>query len=84
MGRGCVLMCCSVWMQLRNQRREQEGGGSVVVGRERGRERERERERERLLPLLLRLIKTAPTFLLNHPASHRTKHFYQCLYLGKQ
>lgn len=24
------------------------------------------------------------TFLLNHPASQRTKHFYQCLYLGKQ
>lgn len=39
---------------------------------------------ERLLPLLLRLIKTAPTFLLNQPASQRTKHFYQCLYLGKQ
>lgn len=39
---------------------------------------------ERLLPLLLRLIKTAPTFLLNHPASQRTKHFYQCLYLDKQ
>lgn len=39
---------------------------------------------ERLLPLLLRLIKTAPTFLLNHPASPRTKHFYQCLFLGKQ
>lgn len=38
----------------------------------------------RLLPLLLRLIKTAPTFLLNHPTSQRTKHFYQCLYLGKQ
>lgn len=37
-----------------------------------------------LLPLILRLIKTAPTFLLNHPASQRTKHFYQCLYLGKQ
>lgn len=39
---------------------------------------------ERLLPLLLRLIKTAPTFLLNHPASQRIKHFYQCLYLDKQ
>lgn len=38
----------------------------------------------RLLPLLLRLIKTAPTFLLNHSASQRTKHFYQCLYLRKQ
>lgn len=37
-----------------------------------------------VLPLLLRLIKTAPTFLLNHPTSQRTKHFYQCLYLGKQ
>lgn len=39
---------------------------------------------ERLLPLLLRLIKTAPTFFLNHPASQRTKHFYQCLYFVKQ
>lgn len=38
---------------------------------------------ERRLPLL-RLIKTAPTFLLNHQASQRTKHFYQCLFLGKQ
>lgn len=26
----------------------------------------------------------APTFLPNHPASQRTKHFYQCLYLVKQ
>lgn len=54
-------------------------------------ERVRDRERwdggisgERLLPLLQRLIKTAPTFLLNHSASQRTKHFYQCLYLRKQ
>lgn len=39
---------------------------------------------ERLLPLLLRLIKTAPTFFLNHPASQRTKHFSQCLYFVKQ
>lgn len=60
----------AVCLQLKNCKTEQ-GGGKWVVG-------------EKLLPLLLRLIKTAPTFLLNHPASQRTKHFYQCLYLGKQ
>lgn len=49
---------------------ELEGGGGSCWGR--------------LLPLLLKLIKTASTFLLNHSASQRTKHFYQCLYLGKQ